>query len=390
MDNYSAISVANNTRWAFYSANDFTQTRLSQGPPSPRPKIPYPRRSSSLLFSASNGTMLPTLRETRTSSVVSSSSGPPMEVGLTAGPLSAPPSEGSESSASSANIGTILALVLAVLFLIVVTLEIYGCASLHKRTTHVDYLRSLYGSQRGPEHDAGDETADDDVELHDLEAHGPSYSAEVVVATARQGRVYGPGAASMVDIVKGRGSRRDGAGGSNAGKSSRFVVDVDSLPDLCEAQRLLSQGVGGRASTEIMSLSAALSDDTMATQGSGRVSKREHLSRKEALSGTFTTQGNMGHLFPRGGLDEEHMTRGARSGRSASAESLLLRTVATGGSASRAEAIMPRDRLSLREALEEEDSQLLPEAQGKRRRRFLRKREKSKSILSDMLRVYAA
>lgn len=387
MATHNTIFFASSSRLDLHSPNDLASTRLPPAPPSHSPKIPYPRRLSSLYFpashrtmlptSASHGTLLPTIRETRASSVVSASSAPTLEVDATTGPTttglpSAPPSEGLGPPATSANSGTILALVFAVLFLIVVvTLGMYGCASsFQKRTTHTDYLRSLHQkNQRDHEHDEDHHPADERVERQDLEAHGPSYGAEVVVATAQQGRVYGAGAASMVDVVKGRRSPRGGsAGGSDSGESSRSVVDVGSLPDLWGAQALLSQGGGRASSGKYMSLKEALSDDTAeATQGSRGTSSRQ----KEARS-------------------DEDMTLGERSDGRASTEYLLPKSVSRGENMAQAGRLVSRDRLSLREALEEDNLQPLPAAKGKSRRRVLRKRVKSKSMLSDMLKVYAA
>lgn len=123
--------------------------------------------------------------------------------------------------------------------------------------------------------------------MHDLKNQGPSTEAEAEVGTALQGRIYRPGAASMVDIRKGKegGGGEGGGGGGDGGEDvlgfrfgegiygeeeehddddddddekdseegisfslllnssaiSRSVRDVSSLPDLCGAEMLLTQ-----------------------------------------------------------------------------------------------------------------------------------------------------
>lgn len=79
-----------------------------------------------------------------------------------------------------------------------------------------------------------------DAEPQDLEAQGPS--SEAKVATAVQVRVYKPGSASIVN-VRGGGARRP----SSLVGSSRSVVDVCALPDLCGAEALVTRS-GSRAS----------------------------------------------------------------------------------------------------------------------------------------------
>lgn len=231
----------------------------------------------------------------------------------------------SEDNNNNNNNGTIVAGVTSILVLIIIALVIYKCTISHEKTNKVE--KELCGTQeegRGPMRSEHDDGAD--IVIQDLEAQGSSYEADVVVCTARQARLYGPGSASMVDIRRqGRGgggerARRRGGktGSSDSISSSPSVVDVDSLPDLYGAQALLTQG-GGRAARDHLSLMEALNDESMTS----------------SLKGESVTDGNM-----------------SRS--------------------------------------KDESAEPLPKAERKRRRNVLRKRVASKKLLGDMLKVYAA
>lgn len=236
--------------------------------------------SSSLSTATSEETMPYVLTSKTISGTATSSSTSPVELDSTGahtfGQAPTPPwlpQNGSPSDDTNNNDnGTIVVGIVSVLVLIFIIIVIYKRTTFHKKSTHgedEEELRAAPGcSPARPERDDDDDDDDEakTIGMQDLEAQESSYEAGVVVCTARQARLYGPGSASMVDI-RGRGvgeGRGDTTGSSDSISSSRSVVDVESLPDLYGAQALLIQG-GGRATRDHLSLMEALNDESMAS-----------------------------------------------------------------------------------------------------------------------------
>lgn len=328
-------------------------------------------RSPSVLLSTTSEAMLPADRTTPAASGLATSASPGA-LDWTARPAAErpwPPSWGpprrrrSEIMLATSSSGTIVALVVSAALLIVATLGLYSCAASASRTRRgADEPRGGRGScscscschRRHPERDSDLDldlgidlgSSDEDTRLRDVEAHAPTPEAEAFVGTARQGRVYGPGSASMIDIRGRRGTRRCGPGsgpGSGSARSSPSARDTSSPSGLD-----LEPGVE-RTSREQLSLREALSDEGMMELTGGRMSS-DHLSLREALS-----EGSLG--------------------------------MAQGGGMTSRNRLRPRER-----PLASEDLKALPAPKGKRQRNVLRKRVKSgsKQLLSDMWRVYAA
>lgn len=200
-------------------------------------------------------------------------------------------------NSSSSSSGTIIFLVMvSAVLLITTTLGLYSCAvDLASRTRNSAagdrQDSSLYHHHQSYEHDPEYTCSDydeQDMELRDVEAQGPTPEAEAVVGTARQARVYKPGAASMVDIRKktGRGSHtRCGLVSSSSSLGPSARAEVGSQTDPRSVPRALCGGGGWAFSTERLSLREALCDEGMMGWTGGACLSRDRLSLGEQGGG---------------------------------------------------------------------------------------------------------
>lgn len=312
-----------------------------------------------------------------------------------------------KDSSSSSSIGAIAALlIMSAVLLIGAILGLYSCsvapASKNRHGAADGARRGRPGPcsprKQYPRRDPDAASPDDDddeeeeeeqhINLRDIEAHVPTPEADAFVVTARQGRVYGPGAASIVDIRGGgkAARRRCGLGSVRlmSASSASSATSVDPPPDLRVAREAWGRERVSYSRVRFLSLGEEDDDqEEEALRGSGMMygaglrRSMERLSLREALS----DEGMMGWA---GGCS---MSRDRLSLREALSDGSLGMEQGSGGSLTSTDPWCPRDALPVHG-----DMEPLLTPKGKRQRNVLRKKvtSGSKQLLSDMLKAYGA